>query len=502
MLWVRNPSGSPSAGLRIAGCSEAGQNFPMPKTINVLFLAAEADPFIKVGGLGDVAGSLPAALRSLSNDEFSVDVRLAIPFHPAMHIDGLRPLGMFNLIKGETELQVETTETTLKGVPVYLIGGDLIRLNGSVYSSDANLDAEKYAFFSLAALEIPKQVDWFPHILHANDWHTALCLYGSLARRWDGPWQHPAGLLSVHNLPFLGPEVGSILEAYGIKVAHTDLPEWARTRPLPLGLWAADAIVAVSPSYAEEIMTPEYGSGLNDFLQARRDRVSGIVNGLDVGAFDPAMDDVLVAKFDSTSLSSRSRNKLELQKRLGFTQNPDIPLVGMVSRMDVQKGVDLALSAIRSIKGNAFQAIILGTGDSQIEKKAQKLEADLPGKFKIETRFDAKLARQIYAGADMLLMPSRYEPCGLSQMIAMRYGCVPVVRAVGGLKDTIQNERTGFTFQKAHHLSLKQAMLKAFSVYAEKGRWVELQRAGMEQDFSWAASAARYLELYKTLLFK
>jgi len=474
----------------------------MPKTINILFLAAEADPFIKVGGLGDVAGSLPAVLHSLSDEEFSLDIRLAIPFHPAMHIDGLRPLGMFTLNKGATELQVELMESTLKGVPVYLVGGDPIRLTGSVYSSDANLDAEKYAFFSLAALEIPKQVDWLPRVLHANDWHTALSVYGSLTKRWDHPGPHPASVVSVHNLPFLGPEVGSILEAYGIRLAPTDLPEWARTRPLPLGLWASDAIVAVSPSYADEIMTPEYGSGLNDFLRARNDRISGIVNGLDVDAFDPATDEALVANFDSTSLSGRSRNKLELQKRLDFTQNPDIPLVAMVSRMDVQKGVDLALSAIRSMKAEAFQAIILGTGDSQIEKKAQKLEADLPGKFKIETRYDAKLARQIYAGADMLLMPSRYEPCGLSQMIAMRYGCVPVVRAVGGLKDTVQNERTGFTFQKAHHQSLKRAMLRAFSVFAEKVRWVEIQRAGMEQDFSWAASAERYLELYKSLLSK
>ena len=472
----------------------------MSKTINILFLAAEAEPFIKVGGLGDVAGSLPRALRALSNDDVTLDVRLVLPYHPALKADGLKPLGMFSLDRNGNELQVEVFETILNGMPVYLLNGEPIRANGSVYSLDAKLDAEKYTFFSLAALELPKIINWFPDVIHGNDWHTALSMYGSLTKRWDEGARKVASLITLHNLPFMGPDVSSILESYGVKLAQTDLPDWARVMPLPLGLWASDAIVAVSPTYAKEIRTPEYGCGLDEFLQFRHESVHGIVNGLDVDSFNPEVDSALGSNYNIATIEKRAANKGLLQKRLGLSRELETPLLAVISRMDVQKGVDLAFRAFKSMKKSNWQAVILGTGDPKLEEAAMNLQALFPEKIKVETRFDAELARQIYASADMLLMPSRYEPCGLSQMIAMRYGCVPIVRRVGGLNDTVQHGVTGFVFEKIHHLSLVGAIKNAIKIFSDREQWLSIQRAGMAQDFSWENSAKQYLELYQSIL--
>jgi len=472
----------------------------MSKTFNVLFLAAEADPFVKVGGLGDVAGSLPRALRALSNEDIKLDVRLVLPYHPVVKADNLKPLSMFSIPRGDSEVEAEAFEGSLNGMPVYFINGDAIRANGSVYSVDPKLDAEKYTFFSLAALELPRQINWSPDVVHANDWHTALSVYGSLTKRWEAGARHVAGVVTLHNLPFMGPDISAILESYGIKIAQTDLPEWARLMPLPLGLWASDAIVAVSPTYANEVLTPEDGSGLDEFLQLRRETISGILNGIDVVSFNPADDSALGMNFEIDSLEKRAVNKTLLQERLGFQPDPDAPLLAMVSRMDIQKGIDLAFTALKSMKKVNFQAIILGTGDPKLEEAAQSLHNLFPEKIKIELRYDASLARQVYAGSDMLLMPSRYEPCGLSQMIAMRYGCVPVVRATGGLNDTVKHGETGFVFEKAHHMSLMGAVKAGIKVYSDRERWKEIQRAGMAQDFSWENSARKYLELYQSLV--
>ncbi|CAG1773304.1 hypothetical protein BAC2_03886, partial [uncultured bacterium] len=363
------------------------------------------------------------ALRALADEDMKLDVRLVLPYHPVVKADDLKPLGMFSIPRGESEVGVEAFESVLDGMPVYFIDGDPIRANGSVYSLDAKLDAEKYTFFSLAALALQQQINWHADVVHANDWHTAVSVYGSLTKRWEEGAKHVAGVITLHNLPFMGPNVGSILEGYGMKLAQTDLPEWARVMPLPLGLWASDAIVAVSPTYAKEILTPEYGCGLDEFLQTRRETIHGILNGIDVTSFNPAHDSALGVNFDINSLEKRAANKNLLQSRLGLRTDAEIPLLAIVSRMDVQKGVDLAFTALKSMKSVNFQAVILGTGDPKLEEAARKLSDLFPEKIKVELRYDAGLARQVYAGSDMLLMPSRYEPCGLSQMIAMRYGC-------------------------------------------------------------------------------
>ncbi|HEX2990884.1 MAG TPA: glycogen/starch synthase [Anaerolineales bacterium] len=472
----------------------------MPQIINILFLAAEAEPFVKVGGLGDVAGTLPRALRAISNENIKLDVRLVLPFHTVIRPDTLRPLGIYSIPRGSSDVQVEAYEGILDGMPVYFLNGEPIRASGSVYSSNNKLDGEKYTFFSLAALELPRQINWTPDIIHANDWHTALAAYGNLVRRWDEKTRRVSSIVTIHNLPFMGPDVSENLEAYGLPLAKTDLPDWARVMPMPLGLWASDAIVAVSPTYANEILHEEFGCGLQDFLRNRTDSLRGILNGLDTSSFDPQTDSTLAANFNADSLSLRPRNKAALQERLGLPVDPDIPVLGMVTRMDVQKGVDIALKGLRMLGKQNWQLVLLGAGDPRLEAMAKKLQEEMPERIRVETRYDARLARQIYGGADVFLMPSRYEPCGISQMISMRYGCLPLVHAVGGLHDTVADGETGFAFIEAKVKPFNDAVRRALSLYPNRERWAEMQKAGMALDFSWPHSARQYLELYKKLV--
>lgn len=477
----------------------------MSKTIKVLFLAAEADPFVKVGGLGDVAGSLPRALRALSLDAtggVSVDARLVLPFHPVLRskVSSLRPVEPYPIQRNGEGTSVEVFETTLDDMPVYLIGGGPIDTSSSIYSAKPDVDGEKYTFFSLAALGLIKQLDWHPDIVHANDWHTALAAYGVLVKHWQEGEPRPASLITVHNLPFLGPDVDKMLEAYDIPLAQTDLPDWARLKPLPLGLWSADAIVAVSPTYADEMLSMEYGSGLQDFLKTRRENLTGILNGLDVNSFDPATDPDIAMRFTIETLDERAANKVALARRVEIKPDQAVPLLGVVSRMDPQKGIDLVIDSLRKLGDIPWQAIILGTGDPKLEESARKLAKDFPERVRIEAKYDAKLARQIYAGADIFLMPSRYEPCGLSQMIAMRYGCIPVVRAVGGLHDTVTDGETGFVFIKPKVKDLVAAIHRALARYDDADAWRAMQVNGMSQDFSWTKSALKYFELYQRLI--
>jgi starch synthase len=475
----------------------------MPKTIRVLFLAAEADPFVKVGGLGDVAGALPRALRNLPAEirgDTQLDVRLVLPQHSVIKAEA-RPLAIFPLSHMDEDVAVQVSEANLDGMPVYLIGGEPIAAVGSVYSSNAALDAEKYSFFSLAALQLPRILNWEADIIHAHDWHTALAVYALLVKRWDGEMSGISSVLTLHNLPFMGADVTEILKSYNLPLAQTDLPDWARALPLPLGLFSADAIVTVSPTYGEEILTPKFGCGLEDFLHRRKDVLQGILNGIDTLSFDPATDNAIPFQYTLENPSIREKDKTALQERLGLAVDPNVPMFGMVTRLDIQKGVDLALAVLEKLTDVPWQFVLLGTGDPELEEVARALQTNLPDRVRIEARFDSGLARQIYAGADMLLMPSRYEPCGLAQMIAMRYGCLPIVHATGGLSDTV-TDATGFRFKSATSRSLRSALVKALAAYSDRERWLAMQKNGMCSDFSWGQSAQQYFELYQSLLSK
>jgi len=362
------------------------------------------------------------------------------------------------------------------------------------------LDAGKYAFFSLAALELPRLLSWRPDVLHANDWHTALACYAFLLRRRQGEQSGALSILTLHNLPFMGPDLADELAAYGLPAPRTDLPRWASGRPLPLGLWAADAIVPVSPTYAREIQTRAFGCGLEGFLRARASSVHGILNGIDYRSYNPADDSVLASCFDVAHVERRAPNKAALQARLGLARETSVPVLAVVSRLDPQKGIGMLRPSLRMLRESSWQLVVLGAGSPRLERSMRRLQSDFPDSVRAEIRYDAALARQIYAGADILLMPSRYEPCGLSQMIALRYGCVPVVSPVGGLQDTVRDGETGFVAPRATVGRVARTIDCALAALREPARWSAIQAAGMSRDFSWKSSARKYSALYQRLL--
>ncbi len=294
----------------------------MKTDLRVLFLAAEADPFIKIGGLGDVAGSLPPALRALSTPDLKVDVRVVLPFYQAIQQQDFpfRPAATFPISHANGKLRVDVYQIESEGVPIYLINGDPISSEAPVYTSDTAVDGFKFTFFSMAALELARQLDWAPDILHANDWHTAPAVYAlARSRPNDSFYHNTASILGLHNLPYLGIGAGQAMWSFGLPPATgNELPDWARHVPMALGLISADRIIAVSPHYAEEILTPEFGSGLYDYLRAHREKISGILNGLDGARWNPATDSVLAYHYDLETLPLRKKNKTVLQKEFGL----------------------------------------------------------------------------------------------------------------------------------------------------------------------------------------
>jgi starch synthase len=475
----------------------------MTSPLSVLFLASEAEPFVKVGGLGDVAGSLPRALRRKG-----IDIRLVVPLHGSIQRSeyNLRLLVTYHVLHRSGPIPVEVYATELDGLPVYLISGTPFRPDGPVYSNDWGFDAHKYIFFSLASLELARKLNWQPDIIHANDWHTAAAVYWLALNRPNDPFfQHTATLLTVHNLPYLGTAGGVPMGAFGLPPAiNSPLPDWACHLPLPLGLLTSDHISAVSPTYAREILTPEFGSGLNEFLRTRADSITGILNGLDQDQWNPSGDTVLSTPYDKSSLQLRDANKLTLQQELTLPPNADIPLLAFIGRLNHQKGVDLILEALRDMANLPWQIIFLGSGDPELEDAIRLLQSEFPDQVRTALRYDSDLSHRIYAGADIQLVPSRYEPCGLVQMIAMHYGCVPVVRATGGLKDTViekgDGQPTGFIFDEATHEALTDAIRRALILFINRPQWKELQCNGMQQDFSWERSAREYMLLYLKLI--
>lgn len=478
----------------------------MSKRIKILFLASEAEPFVKIGGLGDVAGALPQALLALPENP---DIRLVIPFHQQIDQQAynLEPVSAFEVDHADGPVRAEVFQTKLNQLTVYLISGKPIDQAELVYTSDTLIDGYKYTFFSLAALKLCKMLNWRPDLVHAHDWHTSAAIYALKTNFKDDPFFHNLStLLTVHNLPYLGNGVGPALKEFGLSPAlESELPWWARDMPLPLGLLTADKINTVSTGYAKEMLTPEFGSGLEEFLKTRKNDLIGILNGLDQENWNPKTDPNIPVNFNNTTLGKRHANKSSLQTELGLDFNPSLPLLAFIGRMDNQKGVDIALDALRLIQHLEWQAVILGTGDPAIQDQVTTLESEIPDRVRALIRFDGILARKIYAGADIMMIPSRYEPCGLIQMIAMRYGCVPLARATGGLRDTIIDydegkSSTGFLFNQANPYEMSDALERAITTFGDKRRWPYLQKRAMGKDFSWQKSAEQYLKLYQDLI--
>lgn len=471
--------------------------------MNVFYLAAEAEPYIKVGGLGDVAGSLPHALREVA-DATDFEIRVAIPFHGAIQRNppSLKFLTTLQVPHYPQPLKAEVYELDHDGIRTYFIDGEYFTPDTPVYSSDTSFDGLKFTFFSLACLELVQAIGWQPDVIHANDWHTAPALYALLIRKNDF-FCHTARLITIHNLPYLGHGASEALAEFGLPpAADSPLPVWAQHLPLPLGIYAADRIIAVSPTYAKEIQTSDFGAGLEEYLASRHAEISGILNGLDLTIWNPATDRLIEYPYDIDHLAKKESNKKCLFDELGWQMYKNVPLIAMITRLDYQKGIDIAISALRRMKGEAWQAVILGSGNSALEQAVEQLQLEIPDQLRAVIRYDPRLSHRLYAAADILLIPSRYEPCGLTQMIAMRYGTIPIGRATGGLRDTIQDtgnpyHSSGFLFEKAQSEALEVTLRRALQYFPQRRAWRAMQRNGMKQDFSWERSAREYLKLYQ-----
>ena len=481
------------------------------KTLKVHFIASEAEPFVKVGGLGDYAGSLPLALKELSANHIGqqIDIRLTIPFNRNIKF-GNFPTKKIGDLKVKTEKgysQGEAFFTSIDGLPCYFISQNNPSYSeDAVYMVDPIKDGEKFVFFSLASLELMRKIKWKADILHANDWHTSVAVYSlALKRKNDLILKHTKSLQIIHNLPFMGKGTQPILKKYNLpSLENHDLPTWARQIPLPLGLAKADEIVAVSPTYSREICTPAFGNGLENFLDKRKEKITGILNGIDINKWNPAEDPFIENCYTSEKTQARKKNKQAIQSILSLDKDSDIPLLIMISRLEKQKGIDLIINGLRSIRELPWQAVLLGTGNVNLQNACLTLQGDFPERVRAVTKFDEKLAHQLFSAGDILMMPSLYEPCGTSQMIAMRYGCITVATAVGGLKDSIKNEndetRTGFLFEKPTVDSFTNCLRRALMLFNKKSLWQNIQKRAMREDFSWKKSAKKYLNIYVNLL--
>jgi starch synthase len=468
--------------------------------VRILMLAAEAAPLAKVGGLADVVGSLPKALEKLGHE-----VRVAIPGYGAIDWNRYAPelRAKFPVYTTWGAPEAEIWETAVEAIPHYLVTGPPIPRERWIYGRSIEEDGPKFIFFSLAALFASEALEWKPDVVHAHDSHTGAAVWWLGTEGRDNPFfRDVASVFTIHNLPYSAQGAGRALGDY--KLRRSDalfaLAEPYRDSLMGLGILAADMLTTVSPTYAREILTPEGGYGLDGILRARGDRLAGILNGIDTDAWNPAADADLIAPFDAATLDKRARNKTELQRESGLETDPKMPLAAVVSRLVREKGFDIALPAILRWLDRGGQFVLLGTGDPALEHEYAELELRYPRRASVRLRFDARYARRIYAGADTIVIPSRYEPCGLAQMIAMRYGCVPVVRRTGGLADTVTDAGdpggTGLMFDEFNPWALWDALDRALKVYAQPAKWAELQKNGMARDFSWSRSGREYAAVY------
>lgn len=472
--------------------------------MKVCFIAAEAAPFVKVGGLGDVIGSLPKALR-----ELGIDARVVLPLYSSIDRErfGLKYSGYQFVDLGWRHLYCGIFETVVDGVPFYFIDNEQYFKRESIYGQFD--DGERFAFFSKAALEILPGVDFKPDIVNVNDWHTALSVIylDVLKSREADFYKNMKSVLSIHNIEFQGRfnpyEMGNL---FGLDNKYFDALIYNGDLNLLKGaIQLADRINTVSETYAREILDPYFSYGLDKILIVEQGKLKGILNGIDIEKFNPKTDPIIPINYDIHTFEDKVKNKLELQKELGLEVSEDIPLIGMVTRLTHQKGIDLLLQASEDILRTGAQLVVLGTGDAHYESALRSLENYRHDRVRSILLFSNEMSAKIYASSDIFLMPSKTEPCGLSQLISMRYGTVPVVHRVGGLRDTVIPftgvEGNGFTFESFQSGDMMDAIYRAVTCfYQSPDEWNQIIKNNLNKDVSWEKSAKQYLSLYHEVL--
>ena len=472
--------------------------------MKVCFIAAEAAPFVKVGGLGDVIGSLPKALR-----ELGIDARVVLPLYSSIDRErfGLKYSGYQFVDLGWRHLYCGIFETVVDGVPFYFIDNEQYFKRESIYGQAD--DGERFAFFSKAALEILPGVDFKPDIVNVNDWHTALSVIylDVLKSREADFYKNMKSVLSIHNIEFQGRfnpyEMGNL---FGLDNKYFDALIYNGDLNLLKGaIQLADRINTVSETYAREILDPYFSYGLDKILIVEQGKLKGILNGIDIEKFNPKTDPIIPINYDIHTFEDKVKNKLELQKELGLEVSEDIPLIGMVTRLTHQKGIDLLLQASEDILRTGAQLVVLGTGDAHYESALRSLENYRHDRVRSILLFSNEMSAKIYASSDIFLMPSKTEPCGLSQLISMRYGTVPVVHRVGGLRDTVIPftgvEGNGFTFESFQSGDMMDAIYRAVTCfYQSPDEWNQIIKNNLNKDVSWEKSAKQYLSLYQEVL--
>lgn len=478
--------------------------------MRVLFVTSEVAPLVKTGGLADVSAALPSALRRMGED-----VRVLMPGYPQVlrALESFRVVAFFPGIASLPEARLFASVLP-DGTPLWVLDcPQLFQREGGIYQDSKGIDwldnAVRFGLLSKVAATLggaDSPVDWRPDVVHCNDWQTGL----TPAYMHFAPARTPC-VMTVHNLAFQGvfaPQAVSELALPIESFQPHGVEYFGNLSFLKAGLYYADHITTVSPTYAAEIQTDALGFGLQGLLNGRREQLTGILNGIDDSEWDPASDPMLVKTYHAKKMAGKAANKQELQRRMGLALDPEVPLFGLVSRFTHQKGLDIVLEIAPQLVAAPAQLVLLGSGDAVMQRDAQQLADAYPGQIATVVGFDEKLSHLIEAGADMFLMPSRFEPCGLNQMYSQRYGTPPIVHATGGLLDSVvdyspvrqnRSEATGFIFQQATPMDLLGCVQRALSAYHDKPLWTALQANGMHKDFSWQKSAEQYREIYSAL---
>ncbi|WP_442595665.1 glycogen synthase GlgA [Neobacillus sp. D3-1R] len=475
--------------------------------MKVLFTVSECVPFIKSGGLADVAGSLPKELLSLGTD-----VRVILPKYgdiPASYRNQMKKVCEFTVHVGWRNQYCGIEELNWNGVTFYFIDNEYYFNRKGLYGYDD--DGERFSFFNKAVLESLVHLDYFPDVIHCHDWHTAMIPFLLRVHYYHKErYGFIRTVFTIHNLQFQGifPRE-TLTDLLGIeeRYFHPDQLEFfGNVNFMKGGIVAADKITTVSPTYRTEIQTAFYGEKLEGLLKMRDEDLMGILNGIDEDFYNTQKDALLHYPYSVNDLKNKYKNKLEIQRHYRLAEKKDVPLLVMITRLTKQKGIDLVKCVLDDILHEEVQMIVLGTGDWDFEQFFQQKAAQYPDKLKVHIGFDEALAHKIYAGADLFLMPSLFEPCGLGQLIAMKYGAIPIVRETGGLNDTVHSlneitgEGNGFSFQHFNAHDMLYTIRRAFHFYHQKPVWEKLVHSAMSKDYSWAQSAFKYNQLYAELI--